>query len=288
MREDVTPLQERQQIRLGRPMQHDRQAGFVGGLARPLQHFQVMRQLVVVAVDAHLDREDPIAMLVDDANGRLGIDQRHVEVQLVAEIPDDRDIQHRVDAKRRRVDDELSKAEEGVGAAGSRVDGRRDASRKPDHIRIHGNRIFPYRYRCACTLISPGVTSFPRSVEHFASPGGRNVRRDGGDLSVRDGDIALAVQLLRGVDDAAALDQQIVGSRRLTCSGRRRTGRRRSESSESGIPAEQPPLPRACREKRGDLSVTCSGLHNRGGPQRAALQNIRSRNCALIFAKRAR
>ena len=40
--------------------------------ARPLQHLQVVHQLVVVAVDAHLDRDDPVLVLVDDVDGRLG------------------------------------------------------------------------------------------------------------------------------------------------------------------------------------------------------------------------
>ena len=267
MREDVAPFQDRQQIRFIRPMHHDRQARGIGCLPGFLQHLHVVRQLVMNAVDAHFDREDPIAMLVDDTNGRCGIDQRHVEVQLVAVIPDDRDIQHRVDAKRRRVDDELSKAEEGVGAGRSRVDGRRDAGWKSDRIRIHRNGI-PVPVEVRVHVDQPGGHQLAASVEHLASPGGRNVRRDGGDLSVRDGDIALAGQLLRGVDDAAALDQQIVGSRRLA-GGRRRRGQVGADANRGGarVPEGQPQRPQACQETRGDSSVTCQASTNDGAVQ---------------------
>ena len=112
MREDVTLLQDRQQFRLVRPMHHDRNARLIGSRARPFQHLHVVRQLFGVAVDANLDRENPIAMLVDDPDGRLGIDHPEAEVQLVAEVADRRDVQHRVDAQWRRVDDVFAKAEE--------------------------------------------------------------------------------------------------------------------------------------------------------------------------------
>ena len=46
---------------IGRP-------GLIGCRTRPLQHLQIMREIVMVAVDANLDRDDAILVLVDDAD----------------------------------------------------------------------------------------------------------------------------------------------------------------------------------------------------------------------------
>ena len=313
MREDVPPFQQRQQIRLVRPVHHDRQARLIGYRSRPLQHFEVIVQLAVVAVDADLDREDPILVLVDDANGGLGIDQPEAEIQLVPEIPDRRDVQHRVDAKRRRVDDVFAKTEEGTGAAGPRVDRRRDAGGESDGIGIDGNGIrVPVQVRVR--VDQPGGHELSGGVEHVASPVGRNVRRDGGNLSARDGDIELAVQFLRGVDDAAALDQQVVGSGRLAC-GRRRG--REIGTHANRVRAEFRKGKRGGPErakKRAATERDMSGLHYgaariQRGPRKYLANRLSARDdvilarpdvplrieCshqkskfALIFAKRAR
>ena len=49
-----------------------------------------------------------------------------------------------------------------------------------------------------------------RRIDHFEGLGRSDVRRDGRDFSVRDGHIANRTDLVPGIDDVAALQQEVV------------------------------------------------------------------------------
>ena len=58
--------------------------------------------------------------------------------------------------------------------------------------------------------IQPGGEDFPSGVDAAGGVGGVEVVGDGGDLAVVDGHAGNAVDVLGGVDDARALDDDVV------------------------------------------------------------------------------
>ena len=126
----------------------------------------------------------------------------------------------------------------------------------------------------------PGRHQLAARVEHLLGPVGRNVRRHGGNLAVRDGDIQLAGQLLRRVDDAAALDQQVVGRRRLAGCRRRRgqvgAEAKRVEPSSGRATAAAPSVPRNARRVERDMSVLRARPRMRGRATYLANRHVRN------------
>ncbi len=222
MREDVALFQDRQEVRLDRPVHHDRQPRGIGDFARRLQHLDVVRQIAVLAVHPDLDAKQAIAIRFDRPDGRPRVDHAGIEIDFVEDDePDRRDVEQRVDSRGRPVDDVLAETGERTGAARAAIEDRRDAGLEPDDIRIDAERntvLVDVRMQ----VDQPGRDQLAPGVEHLAGLVWRDVRVDARDASVGDGDVAFRREVLRRIDDVAAGNQEIVGLLSGRCLRRRR------------------------------------------------------------------
>src|SRR5216684_1294888 len=83
MREDVAFSKEGKQLRLNRPVHHDRETGRICDFSRRLHDLKVVRQVAVLAVHPDLDAQNAIAIRPDGTDGRPRIDHSGIEVNLV-------------------------------------------------------------------------------------------------------------------------------------------------------------------------------------------------------------
>ena len=222
--------QQIQELRFVRPVHHDRQPDGVGRLARPAQRFEVGLQPFAVAADPHLDAQDPVAVLLDDPDGGLRIDNPGIEEQLVRDHQTDRrDVEQGEDAGLRALDHVLPEARERGGAGRSAVDNRGHPTGHPDEIGVH-------RDGDAAVVDVPvqvdqaGRYDTAPGVEHLSRPLARNGWLQRLDSAARDRDIADGGQPLRRIDDPPAGDQQAIGGLG------RRPGRRQCGERQCGGP----------------------------------------------------
>ena len=235
MREDVALLQHPQEVRLDRPVHHDRQPRGIGDFARRLQHLDVVRQITVFAVHADLDAEQAIAIGFDRPDGRPRVDHARIEIDFVQDDEaDGRDVEQRVDSRGRPVDDVLAETGKRAGAARAAIEDRRDAGLEPDDVRIDAER------NAVLVDVRMQVDQSRRDqlalgVEHLTGLVRRDVRGDARDASVGDGDVAFRREILRRIDDVAAGNQEIVGLLGGRCLRRwRRLRGRCTEAAERG------------------------------------------------------
>ena len=191
-------------------MDHQRQPGGVGDLERDVERHGAGIPRCMHA-DAHLDAADRVAIGARDLHR---VDRRHQpEIAALADHHAFReavdagegDVDERDDAHRRRLDHMFEEAGIVAGPGASRVDERRAAAaREPQGIDAE-RRAAPIDM--GVEIDEAGRDDIARDVAQLCAVQPIADRRD---PAVGEADVGDAIDPLRGVDDAAALEDEIV------------------------------------------------------------------------------
>ena len=217
MREDVARTEDpAEQLRDGAhprtaEVHHHRDAGDRACLDRTRERVP----LGSVEVSA-LDADDQALVLECHLRGGPGLHVGQVLLEGAASHPVPDDVQERRDARLRRVDDTTLEVVEVAPARAARVGHRGRAASQREGV--HGHAIGPAGILGSLTVVhvdvhvqETGGHVQPRGVDGLCRLGRRDVRGDGGDLAPLDRDVPHGVDPVPGIDDVAALDQQVVG-----------------------------------------------------------------------------
>ena len=154
-------------------------------------------------------------MLARHANGLARIEQPHVcgfaHHHRLGEGEDagERDVEERQDADRRGLDHVLAEAVEVAGACAAGIDEGRDAAGARDQLGLDTQRgTAPVDVR-----VQVDQTRRHDLARDVACVLAREAVADRGDLAAGEGDVGHLVDSLRGIDDAATLEDQIVHAR---------------------------------------------------------------------------
>ena len=202
---------------------HEGEAGGVGGFTGKGEGAEVVFA-GDVAGEADFDAEDDVAVLFDGAEGEFGVGVADIEefapgvVVGVSGLSNYGDIEEGIHAGFYLAHDVLAEAGKGVGAGGTGVDDGggafgdavgvgRDAEGSDAVVDMNVH------------VYEAGGDDFVAGVEDAAGFGGGDVGGEAGNLAGADGNVGFSGEVLGGVDDAAAADEEVVGGSGLRGSG---------------------------------------------------------------------
>ena len=208
-----------QQRRSLADVDHERQVDVVGQLARQLQRADAGAAGGVL-VDARLDAEDDVAVLVDHLRR-----ERHVAIVEIRQLPGRPDQANRGDVEQRKganlvgLDHVAAEAGEVVGAGAADVEPGGDAGAGGDRIGVDAP-VGRAPVDVGVEIDQARRDVLTAGVMHLRGCRLVDAGFDGGDLSILDGDVELARIPGTRIDHFAARNQQIVCWRAATLSVR--------------------------------------------------------------------